>query len=466
MARIRFPEHFRWGASTAAYSIEGAWKERGRSIWDTFCRVPGTIRDGATGDVACDSFRRHRDDVALLRHMNLTSYRFAISWPRVQPRGRGDVLSAGLDYYARLVDDLLDAGIRPLPTLYHWDLPQALESRGGWPERDTAGRFADYADLVARELSDRVSDWLLFNEPLVFTAFGYMLGLHAPGRRSADDFLRATHTVNLAQGMGFEAIRSTAPNARIGSAFSMSPCEPLGDSREDAEAAVRWHGLVNDWFTLPALEGRYPAVFDGGVPEQRMGVREGDMKIVRAPLDFIGVNVQTRTRVAALPHPASQTDPNASASSAGDVGAHDALGLAASPVHSPDAPLTDLEWEVWPEAIYQTLMRLTKDFDTPVIEVIENGCAYRDAPDGNGLVQDRRRADFHRDYLIAVARAIEAGADVRGYHVRSLLDGFEWAEGYSARFGLAWVDFETGDRTLKESGRWYGEVAASNGFQS
>ncbi len=451
MARIEFPKHFRWGATTAAYAIEGAWKERGDCIWDAFCRVPGRIRDDATGDVACDSYHRYPEDIALLRRMNLTSYRFGISWPRVQPRGRGDIHRPGLDYYRRLVDDLLDAGIRPLPTLYHWDLPQALEARGGWPERDTASRFADYADLTVRALGDRVSDWLLFDEPLVFTAFGYMLGLHAPGRRNSDDFLRASHTVNLAQGLGFAAIRASNSEARIGSAFGMSPCEPLGDSPADAEAALRWHGLVNDWFTRPALEGRYPAIFDGGVPEQRMGVREGDMRLVRAPLDFLGVSVQTRTRVEAF-----ESGP----------GANDKLGLAASPVHSPEGPLTDIGWEVWPEAIYQTLMHLTQDFETPVIEITGNGCAYRNAPDKNGLVRDPRRTDFHREYLTAVARAINAGADVRGYHVRSLLDGFEWAEGYSQRFGLAWVDFETGDRTLKESGRWYGEVAANNGFES
>ena len=454
MARIEFPEHFRWGAATAAYGIEGAWKERGNCIWDAFCRVPGRIRDGANGDVACDSIHRCADDVALLREMNLTSYRFGISWPRVQPRGRGDVDLAGLDYYRRLVDDLLDAGIRPLPTLYHWDLPQALESRGGWPERDTAWRYADYAELVSRALGDRVSDWLLFSEPLVFTAFGYLLGLHAPGRRHADDFLRASHTVNLAQGLGFAALRASSSEARIGSAFGMSPCEPLGDSPADAAAAQRWHGLVNDWFTLPALKGRYPAIFDGGVPEERMGVREGDMRLVRAPLDFLGVNVQTRTHVEALP--GAEEGPSAD----------DKLGLGANPVHNPEAPLTDIGWEVWPEAIYQTLMRLTEDFDKPVLEITENGCAYHDGPDDNGLVRDRRRADFHRDYLVAVSRAIDAGADVRGYHARSLLDSFEWAEGYSQRFGLAWVDFETGDRTLKDSGRWYGEVAANNGFET
>ena len=451
MARIEFPEPFRWGAATSPYAIEGGWKQRGESIWDAFCRRPGKIRDGTSGDVACDSLHRHAEDIALLQEMHLTSYRFGISWPRVQPRGRGEVHREGIDYYGRLVDDLLDAGIRPLPTLYHWDLPQPLESRGGWPERDTAHRFADYAELLARALGDRVSDWLLFNEPLVFTSFGYMLGLHAPGRRSVNDFLRASHTVNLAQGLGFAAIRAAASEARIGSAFSLSPCEPLGDSKADVDAAHRWHGLVNDWFIRPALEGRYPAIFDGDVPLQRMGVREGDMRLLRAPLDFLGVNVQTRTHVQALvPGP----------------GARDELGLGATPVHNPQARLTDIGWEVWPEAIHQALMRLSDDFDHPVIEITENGCAYHDKPDETGLVRDRRRSDFHRDYLVAVARAIEDGADVRSYHVRSLMDGFEWAEGFSQRFGLAWVDFETGDRRLKESGQWYSEVAANNGFET
>ena len=450
MSRIEFPEDFRWGAATAAYSIEGAWKERGDCIWDAFCRVPGRIRDDSTGDVACSSVERYPEDVALLKRMNLSSYRFSICWPRVQPRGHGDPHMAGLDYYRRLVDALLDAGIRPLPSLYHWDLPQTLELRGGWPERDTAGRFADYADLVSRALGDRISDWLLFSEPLVFTAFGYMLGLHAPGRRSADDFLRATHTVNLAQGLGFAAIRASAPTARIGSAFNQSPCEPHGDTPADQAAAERWHGLANEWFLRPALEGRYPAIFDGGVPEQRMGVREGDMRIVRAPLDFLGVSVQTRTRVQAA---------------TSGPGTEDGLGLGATPMHDPEGSVTDIGWEIWPEAIYQTLMRLTEDFDEPELEITENGCAIHDGPDQNGLVRDTRRADFIRDYLVAVARAIEDGARVRSYHVRSLLDGFEWSEGFSQRFGLVAVDLETGDRTLKESGKWYGEVADRGGFE-
>jgi beta-glucosidase len=431
MSHIQFPEDFHWGASTAAYSVEGAWKERGDCIWDAFCRAPGVIRDGSSGDTACNSVARYPDDVVLLKRMNLTSYRFSISWPRVQPLGHGDAHAAGLDYYRWLVDALLDAGIRPLPSLYHWDLPQRLESRGGWPERDTAGRFADYADLVARALGDRISDWLLFSEPLVFTAFGYMLGLHAPGRRSADDFLRASHSVNLAQGLGFAAIRASAPEARIGSAFSQSPCEPLGDTPADLAASERWHGLVNDWFIRPALEGRYPAIFDGGVPERRMGVLEGDMRIVRAPLDFLGVSVQTRTRVAAL-----------------DAGpaVDDKLGLSATPVHDPEGPVTDMGWEIQPEAIYQTLMRLSEDFEDTELEITENGCALHDSPDENGLVHDGRRADFIRDYLVAVARAMDDGAKVRGYHVRALLDGFEWSEGFGQKFGLAWVDSETGDR--------------------
>ena len=450
MSRIEFPEDFRWGAATAAYSVEGAWKERGDCIWDAFCRVPGRIRDGSSGDLACSSVERYPEDVALLKRMNLSSYRFSISWPRVQPHGHGPPHTAGLDYYRRLLDALLDAGIRPLPSLYHWDLPQRLESRGGWPERDTAGRFADYADLVARALGDRISDWLLFSEPLVFTAFGYMLGLHAPGRRSADDFLRATHSVNLAQGLGFAAIRASAPAARIGSAFSQSPCEPRRDDAGDIAAAERWHGLVNDWFIRPALEGRYPAVFDGAVPERRMGVREGDMRIVRAPLDFLGVSVQTRTRVEAL---------------GSGPAVDDRLGLGATPVDDPEGPVTDIGWEVWPEAIYQTLMRLSEDFEEAELEITENGCAANEGPDENGLIWDQRRADFHRDYLVAVARAMDDGAKVRSYHVRGLLDGFEWSEGFSQRFGLAWVDSETGDRSLKESGRWYGEVVARGGFE-
>jgi len=408
MARIEFPEGFHWGTATASYQIEGAWQEdgKGESVWDRFTHTSGKIHGGHTGDVACDSYHRFDEDIALMREMNLNSYRFSIAWPRIQPNGRGDANARGLDYYGRLVDALLAAGIRPFATLYHWDLPA------------------------------------------IFTTMGYLVGIHAPGRTGIDDFLRATHTVNLAQGEAFRAMKATAPDIRIGTAFSFSPAEPATDSEDDAAAAERFHRFVNYWYLEPALNGRYPEVFPDGPPADRMGIEDGDMERVRAPLDFVGVNLYSRTIVADQP---------------GDPFGLNALPV--GPMGGNDGPKTDFGWEVWPDSIHDMLMRLHREFDGPVLEITENGCSYADAPDAQGIVNDTRRSEFFHGYLSAVARAIEEGADVRGYHAWTLLDNFEWSEGYKQRFGLVWVDFETGDRTLKESGRWYGRVAAENGFE-
>ena len=453
MARIRFPENFHWGAATASYQIEGASRAdgKGESIWDRFAHTPGRVHGGETGDVACDSYNRIAEDVALLQAMNLTSYRFSLSWPRILPEGGGAPNAKGLDYYTRLIEALLAAGIRPFPTLYHWDLPQCLEERGGWPERDMAGRFADYADVCVRAFADRVHDWMIFNEPGIFTVMGYLAGIHAPGRRDRDAFLRATHTVNLAQGEAFRAMRATASNARIGTAFSMSPCEPAGDDERDGAAAERWHGFVNGWFLEPALAGRYPECFVEGLPRQRMGIREEDFELVQAPLDFIGINLYSRTIVAHHP----QAGFGIEAAAVGPMGGN-------------EGPKTDFGWEVWPEALYDMVTRVTKDHDSPVIEITENGCSYRAAPGSDGVIRDTRRIVFKRAYLDALSRAIAEGADVRGYHAWTLMDNFEWAEGMKQRFGLAWVDFDdpARPRTLKQSGEWYGRVAAENGFDT
>jgi beta-glucosidase len=451
MARVRFPKGFHWGAATAAYQIEGAWDAdgKGESVWDRFAHTSGRVRNGDTGDVACDSYHRWREDVALLREMNLTSYRFSISWPRILPQGSGAPNARGLDYYGRLVDALLAAGIRPFPTLYHWDLPQAVEDRGGWPNRDTAARFSDYAHAVARALGDRVGQWMIFNEPSIFTTMGYLVGIHAPGRREPEAWLRAGHVVNLAQGEAFRAMRAERPGLAIGTAFNMSACEPAGDSEADREAAERWHRLLNLWYLEPALRGRYPEAFPGGLPLDRMGVREGDLERVRAPLDFLGINLYTRTLVRAHPN--------------------DPLGVGAQavgPVGGSEGPRTDFGWEVWPRALRDVVVRITRDYGRPAIEITENGCSYADGPGPDGAIRDPRRIDYHRGYLEALAQAIDAGADVRGYHAWSLLDNFEWAEGFAQRFGLAWVDFATRERRLKESGRWYGRVAAENGFDA
>jgi beta-glucosidase len=449
-SEISFPKGFFWGTATASYQIEGAWNEdgKGESIWDRFAHTPGKIKNGDTGDVACDSYHRWREDIALMRAMNLNSCRFSISWPRIQPSGSGSVNSKGIDYYSSLIDALLEAHIRPFVTLYHWDLPQALEDAGGWPNRETADHYAEYVRLVVLALGDRVSDWMLFNEPSVFTFSGYLEGRHAPGHQSILDFLRATHTVNLAQGEGFRALKAARPNARVGTAFNMSACEPATDSDEDKLAAERAHAITNIWFLDPALNGRYPEALTF-LPETAMGIKSGDMEKTRAALDFVGINLYYRT-IASAPGAVERA-----------THAQDWL-FPVKMEGGHDGPTTDFGWEVWPKALYDVITRITRDFNRPVIEVTESGCSYNDGPDANGAIHDSRRIDYHRQYLAALARAMADGADVRGYHAWTLLDNFEWAEGFSQRFGLSYVDFKTQKRTMKDSGRWYAKVAAEN----
>jgi beta-glucosidase len=455
---IRFPKNFYWGAATAAFQIEGAWNEdgKGESIWDRFAHTPGKIKDGSNGDVTCDHYHRYREDVALMRALNLNSYRFSVAWTRIQPDGVGKPNAKGLDFYSRLVDELLAAGIRPMLTLYHWDLPQKLEDIGGWTNRDLASRFADYAGIVSQALGDRVQDWLLLNEPAAFLSLGYLEGTHAPGRRSIMDFLQGSHVANLAQGTAFRAVKGIRPQARVGSAFSMSPCEPLTDSEDDRQAAERAHGIVNNWFLEPALRGRYPTAFSFS-PAVFMKIQQHDMDLVRAPLDFIGMNLYYRVMVSAPKLSERLSDSRL-------------LLLPARMTGGNTGPKTDKGWEVWPQSMYEMVMRLTRDYGRPVLEITENGCAYNDGPFAQGRIANRkinerqivgkkindaRRVDYHRSYLSELARAMSDGADVRGYHAWSLMDNFEWAEGFSQRFGLTYVDYQTQKRTIKASGTWY-----------
>jgi beta-glucosidase len=444
-SEIRFPKGFHWGTATAAFQIEGAWNEdgKGESIWDRFAHTAGKIKDGSNGDITCDHYHRFREDVALMRTLNLNSYRFSAAWTRIQPEGAGKPNPKGLDFYSRLVDELLGARIRPMLTLYHWDLPQKLEDAGGWTNRDLASRFADYAEIVARALGDRVQDWSLLNEPTSFLSQGYLDGTHAPGRRSILDFLRGTHVANLAQGAGFRAVKAVRPKARVGSAFLMSPCEPVTDSEEDRRAAEHAHAMVNTWFLEPALRGRYPAAFSFS-PAAFMKIQQGDMDLVRAPFDFIGINLYYRTMVSAPALSERLSDARL-------------LLLPARMMGGQKGLKTDKDWEVWPRSIYDMVMRITRDYDRPVLEITENGCAYNDAPGADGKINDARRITYHQQYLSELARAIGDGADVRGYHAWSLMDNFEWAEGLSQRFGLVYVDFKTQKRTIKASGAWYGK---------
>ena len=442
MPTLEFPQRFVWGCATASYQIEGAWNEdgKGESIWDRFCHTPDHVKDGDTGDVACDHYHRYREDIALMKELGLKGYRFSVSWPRIFPEGKGQVNPKGLDFYSRLVDELLAAGIIPFPTLYHWDLPQALQDEGGWANRDTAQHFADYCAAVVDHLGDRVKSWMIFNEPWIFTVIGYMIGHHPPGIRDSELALRATHIVNLAQGMAVRAVRATGKPEAVGTAFSTSGVYPAGDSEEDRAAAERFHGFNNVWFLETVQNGRYPEAYVGGVPLERMGVQPGDMEVVKAPLDFIGINLYSRTVVAHDPQDAN---------------------LGARIVQPPDVERTEFNSEVYPEAIHQIIMRVWNDYRRPIY-ITENGCSYGDGPDEKGVVNDDRRVSFYQRYIAQVGRAIQDGADVRGYFAWSLMDNFEWAFGYSQRFGLVYLDYPTQRRIIKKSGYWYRDLIAAN----
>jgi beta-glucosidase len=437
-----FPPGFTWGAATSSYQVEGGWQEdgKGESIWDRFAHTPGRIADGSTGDVACDQLHRYPEDIALLRELGLTAYRFSISWPRVVPAADGRVNPAGLDHYGRLVDALLAAGITPYPTLYHWDLPQWAQDAGGWADRSIIGPFADYADTVVRSLGDRIATWTVLNEPQVFVFHGYQDGDHAPGYRDPELALRASHVVNLAHAEGIRAVRAAAPHAAVGSAINMDTTYPASDSPEDAAAAERFHARVNGWFVDPILKGRYPVAFlDQEAALATMDVRPGDMEAMAADLDFIGINMYSRAVVAHDPSDARS-------------------GMRR--VQGPGR-VNSFGWEIWPPAMHQLLRRVDRDYGHKPIFITENGCADGTAPGPDGRVHDASRLDYYRTHLGQVARAIDAGCDIRGYFAWSLLDNFEWAAGYSQRFGITWVDFD-GDlaRTVKDSGWWLRDLVA------
>jgi beta-glucosidase len=442
---FQFSKDFLWGAATASYQIEGAWNEdgKGESIWDRFAHTVGKVKGGDTGDVACDSYDRYKEDVAIAKQLNLKSYRFSVSWPRIQPTGSGKPNEKGLDYYKQLTDALLEAKLRPLCTLYHWDLPQALQDAGGWPNRDLVGRFTEYTGIVVRALGDRISHWCIFNEPWVFTFLGYARGVHAPALQNFTDCMRATHVVNIAQGEAFRAIKAANAKSEVGTAFSMSYCQPATSSEADREAAARAHAIGNIWFLDPALKGEYPKAFVAINPLEVMGVKPGDMDLCRAPFDFLGINYYRRQIVAAAPAGAGEA-----AAGALNYDGH-------------EGPLTDFGWEVWPDGFYEMIMQITREYKKPILEITENGCSYLDGPYAEGYVPDPRRIDFLRGYLSALGRAVKDGANVRAYHHWSLLDNFEWAEGYTQRFGLAYVDFRNEKRTIKDSGHWYAKLAAT-----
>ncbi|WP_324786967.1 GH1 family beta-glucosidase [Streptomyces sp. H51] len=449
-----FPSGFRWGAATAAYQIEGAAHEDGRtpSIWDTFSRTPGKVRNGDTGDIAADHYHRMPEDVALMAALGLTDYRFSVSWPRVQPTGRGPASQKGLDFYRALVDELLAKGIHPVLTLYHWDLPQELEDAGGWPERDTAHRFAEYTALVADALGDRVGTWTTLNEPWCAAFLGYAEGVHAPGRTEPEAALRAAHHLNLAHGLGVGVLRRLVqPSAEVSLTLNLAAVRPLSDGPTDVDAARRIDALANRVFLDPVFHGRYPHDLraDTAALTDWSFVRDGDLAIISRPVDSLGINYYTPTVVAAGSHPLPSAWPAAQ---------DRAMFLPAR------GPRTAMDWPVDADGLYELLTRLRDELpDTPLL-VTENGAAYDDYADPHGAVHDPERISYLGAHLEAVHRAMAEGADVRGYFLWSLLDNFEWAYGYSKRFGMVHVDYASQRRTPKDSALWYADVVARSGL--
>lgn len=466
IASARFPDGFLWGMATASYQVEGAWKEdgKGESIWDRWTHTVGKIRGAGTGDVACDHYHLYRQDIATLKRLNQKSYRFSISWARIQPLGRGAVNQKGIDHYKSVMDTLLEAGIRPFCTLYHWDLPQGLEDIGGWPNRDLAGYFADYAAILAKNLGDRIQVWAPFNMPWTFTNLGYGAGVFPPGRTNFADFLKAAHTVNLAQGEAFRAIKAASSKAAVGSAYGMSPAYPQTDTEPDQAATRRYHAMNNLFFLEPAMHGRYPQAFVREIPYDAMGFRTGDEKIMRAPLDWIGFHYYTRRFVAAAGPAARASAAGSLATETQDTGAGGNDYTQFLSVMPTQGPITDGGLEIWPSGIYDLVMQISREYNFPVIEITESGCGYLDAPyeREGGRVPDGRRIDFFRSELAELARAIKDGARVRAFHAWSALDNFEWNDGYTQRYGLTYVDFRDQKRTVKNSGLWYGQLAATN----
>ncbi|MBT0772119.1 beta-glucosidase [Kineosporia sp. J2-2] len=451
---LTLPAGFRWGVATAAYQIEGAAAEDGRtpSIWDTYSHTPGRVDGGHTGDVACDHYHRMPGDVALIKSLGLDTYRFSVSWPRVQPGGSGAVNARGLDFYSRLVDELLANEIDPWITLYHWDLPQELEDAGGWPHRDTAHRFADYAELVFDRLGDRVDNWTTLNEPWCTAMLGYAYGRQAPGHQDFPAGIRAVHHLLLGHGLATQRLRASATAAgrevRLGITLNLGTAHPATDTPQDRDAARRADGLNSRLYLDPLLRGSYPVDVVEDLDRRGAGlpVQEGDLEVIRTPIDVLGVNYYTGWLL----------------SHVGENGS--TVGADGAPVTREvgrGRPVTAMGWEIVPECFTELLVRLSRDYPGVPLVITENGAAFPDEPAADGSVPDPERTAYLEAHIRAVSDAVEQGADVRGYFVWSLLDNFEWSYGYDKRFGIIRVDYDTQERTPKDSAHWLRDLVST-----
>jgi beta-glucosidase len=465
VGELVFPPTFVWGAATAAYQIEGAAAEDGRtpSMWDVFAHTPGKVANGDTGDVAADHYHRYRDDVALMADLGIAAYRFSVSWPRVIPRGVGATNPKGLDFYSRLVDELLGAGISPTLTLCHWDLPAELDDAGGWLNRDTAYRFAEYAAVAAAELGDRVPTWTTLNEPWCSAFLGYGVGEHAPGHRDAAEALTAAHHLLLAHGLAAKQLRTALPTgAAISITLNPGLPRPIADTPQDHAAAAKVYGLQTRMWTDPLFLGRYPAdvqEFTSAVTDWSF-VKDGDLDTIATPIDMLGVNFYN-------PGLVGHQDGSAPANARGDGRENSPMWPGCGDVRFVDIPgeHTAMGWPVDETGLHELLLRLHRDYGVPLV-ITENGAAYDDFVSADGEIHDAQRVSYLRRHLGAVHQAIADGVDLRGYYVWSLMDNFEWAWGYDKRFGVVRVDFKTQERTVKDSGYFYRDVVQSNSLPS
>jgi beta-glucosidase len=436
MTIYTFPHTFLWGAATASYQIEGAWNEdgKGESIWDRFSHTPGKITNGDTGDIACDHYHRYPEDITLMRRLGLKAYRFSTSWARVLPTGRGLINPGGLDFYDRLVDRLCAANIEPFLTLYHWDLPQALQDTSGWENGDICHAFADYAVLMVKRLGDRVRHWTTFNEPAVVAFDGNLVGEHAPGLQDPRVTYQVAHHLLVAHGLATQAIRAADPSLKVGIVLNLWPADPASEDPADVAAANRSWERSETLFLDPLFKGHYPVAVHDLVGPNMPEIRAGDMALIGQKLDFLGVNYYSRNLV----------------SVEGNI----------EPV--PGSEYTEMGWEVHAPALRRLLNQIHHDYKLPPIYITENGAAFHDEVGPDGSVDDPRRLDYLKHHFIQTRLAMQDGVDVRGYFVWSLLDNFEWGHGYTKRFGIIRVDYETQKRSIKSSGEWYAEVIRSN----
>ncbi|NWF68338.1 MAG: beta-glucosidase [Chloroflexi bacterium] len=444
--KITFPADFLWGTATSSYQIEGGALSdgRGECIWTRFSHTPGKTKNGDTGDVACDHYQRYRQDVALMRDIGVQAYRYSISWPRILPQGTGALNEAGLDFYDRLTDELLHNDIQPYVTLYHWDLPQALEDQGGWANPAIVDWFAHYADVVSQRLGDRVTAWMTLNEPWCSAMLGYLLGIHAPGMRDPRRAYLAAHYLLRAHGAAVPLLRRNSPQSRLGIALNLIPQYPASDKPEDVRTARYFDGFFNRWYLDPVFKGVYPEdmLADGMISAALQGVDVSTIRQAAAPIDFLGINYYTHNTIAYDPENPQQP----------------------RQVRPAGARFTEMGWEINGQEMANTLLRVQREYAPKAMYITENGAAFADVAANGGMVEDPQRVDFLKEYLTATHAALRGGAALKGYFVWSLMDNFEWGEGYSKRFGLVYVDYPTQQRTLKRSAHFYREVIRASGF--